>query len=121
MKLSGISELNDKVTFVFNNGTMFTGTIRAPFGADYHVSMDKCFNSYIFDLLGIDDPNAFVSKVVGYNCRNGAWPEVKTKHDLFKVFRALSRINSKEPELKVKESPIVIKPIKRKIKLNFNL
>lgn len=121
MKFLGISEVDDKVTFVFDDDTTLTGNIITSSVGKYYVSIDGYYNSRVFDLLKIDNPNAFVSKVVGYNCDNGVWPTVNTRHDLFKVFRALSRINSKEPDSQVKESHIVIKPIKRKIKLNFNL
>lgn len=54
----------------------------------YFLNNTEEHNDRIFYVLGIDDKNSFVEKIVGYDT-TGAFPEVRSKEDLLKVIVAL--------------------------------
>ena len=80
------------VIFELSNGSKVKGEIYDNDGFT-HINLSSLHNSYIFRVLGINNPKQFVSNIVGYPTNNGDWPYVKNIGDLSKVLYHLLKMN----------------------------
>ena len=85
------------VTFYFDDNSKIEGHIISD---PYFITLFEHLNEAVFIKLGINNPNKFVSNIVGYKTY-GCWPEVKSQADLEKVLNALLKYNMEEKEVKI--------------------
>lgn len=101
---------HDIITFHYNGKTLKYQVV----GADnkYILCIREhgvYLNSEIFNLLGIEDKNAFCEDIVGYHSE-GDFPEMKSLEDLEKIVNALyQRISEFEKTYKLNFN---VKPLK---------
>lgn len=116
------------VTFSFNDGTVIRGVVwEGDSKKDVFIHIYGSYlNDIIFKKIGIENVRGFVSYVVGYDCRDGAWPQVKSMDDLEKVLSALCNyskgsylINIDNKSTNTSNIITIRKP--KKINLNFEL
>lgn len=107
------------IIFRLADGHSYKGEVKKCCGK-YWIELLRCFNGKIFTELGIDDPSAFVSNIVGYKL-SGVWPEVYSLQDLNNVLKALSAYRHPDSP-KEREDKFTLAVNKHKqINLNFKL